>query len=312
MPLVELLLTRGANIDESADDGSSAILIATVRGHIALAKRLLERGAVPDGDLVRAAYAPLHWPSTKSEGIITLDYPNAPGEWAALAGIPDRAAKLDLIRALVARGANVNARATKDIPRYGYTIFKRNYLAGGTPFYMAALAGDVEVMRLLVAGGADPNIPARDNTTPLMVAAGLVNNDTESVIPEADHFAAVKLAYELGNDIDQVNTGGFTAAHAAAFAGYNSVIQFLADNGAKLSEKNKAGQTPLGIAEGNTLTVFLFDRPKTAELLRKLGAKSEGAITLQSFITGKTKSNGSGARRFDQEDPAVTPQQEQK
>ena len=71
--------------------------------------------------------------------------------------------------------------------------------------------------------------------------------------------------------------------HAAAFAGLDTVIQFAADHGAKLSELSKGGQTPLGIAEGNNLSGFWADRPSTAALLRKMGARSEGAVTLTSF-----------------------------
>src|SRR5262249_20092001 len=85
--IARFLLSKGGSIDESAPDGSTPILIAAVRGHVDLAKFLLQNGARPDGDLVKAGYTPLHWASTKSETVITNDYPEAPGEWAALAGI---------------------------------------------------------------------------------------------------------------------------------------------------------------------------------------------------------------------------------
>lgn len=300
--VVKTLLASGANLNESAPDGSTPILIATVRGHVDLAKFLLDNGAKADGNVELAGYTPLHWASTKSETVITNDYPEAPGEWAALAGIPNRAAKLDLIKALLAKGADINARVTKDLPRYGFGLFKRNYLPGGTPFYLASLVADVEVMRLLLAEGADPMIPARDNTSALVVAAGIAHNDNESRVQESERVAAVKMLLELGHDVNGTNNAGMAAIHGASFAGADMVVQFLAGHGAKLSEKAKNGQTPLGIAEGNNLSGFFFERRSTAALLRKLGAKSEGAVTLQTFIEKKTGNNNPNTREFEQGD----------
>lgn len=295
---VAFLLGKGADINEAAPDGSTPLLVATVRGHVPLALFLLERGAKPDGDEANAGFTPLHWASTKSEGVITNDYPEAPGEWAALAGIPDRARKLALINALVAKGANVNAQVGKDLPRYGFSLFKRNYLPGGTPFYLASLVGDVEVMKLLLSKGADRSITAKDGTTGLMVAAGIAHADNESRVSEAEHLEAVKLTLALGDPLDATNRAGFSAMHAAAFAGFDSVVRFLADKGAKLSEVAKNGQSPLGIAEGNNLSGFFFERRSTAALLRQLGAKSEGAVTLEGFIKKEVGNQNATQRDF--------------
>lgn len=296
--MVSLLLSKGADVNQSADDGSTPLLVATVRGHAALALYLLDQGARPDGDEATAGFTPLHWASTKSEGVITNDYPAAPGEWAALAGIPDRAQKIALIKALLARGANVNARVTKDLPRYGFSLFKRNYLPGGTPFYLATLVADVEVMQLLLEKGADRSLTAKDGTTTLMVAAGIAHADNESRVTEAEHLEAVKMMLTLGDALDGTNNAGFSAMHAASFAGFDTVVQFLADKGAKLSELAKNGQSPLGIAEGNNLSGFFFERRTTAELLRKLGAKSEGAVTLEGFIKKQVGNQSATERDF--------------
>ena len=282
--MARLLLEHGADVNDVATDGSTPIVVATVRGHPELAMLLLEHGARPDGDAEKIGYTPLHWASTRSEGVVTNDYPDAPGEWAALAGIPDRAGKLALIDALLDHGADINAQVTRDLPRYGFTLFPRHNLPGATPFYLAAVVADVEVMQLLLERGADPGINARGDITPLMVAGGLAHMDNESLVPPEDRLAAVQLAVAAGNDIHALNRQGFNVVHGAAFAGQDSVIVWLAGQGADLSVVAKNGQTPLGIAEGNNLSGFFADRPSTAALLRDLGAVAEGSVTLQTTI----------------------------
>ena len=70
-----------------------------------------------------AGYTPLHWAVNRSEALTSHDYPDAPGEWAALAGIPDRRQQLALIEALLDHGADVNAQLTKLMPRYGFSLY---------------------------------------------------------------------------------------------------------------------------------------------------------------------------------------------
>ena len=282
--MARLLLAHGADVNDVATDGSTPIAVATVRGHPDFAIMLLEHGAWPDGDAEKIGYTPLHWAATRSEGVVTNDYPDAPGEWAALAGIPDRGGKLALIDALLDHGADINAQVTRDLPRYGFALFPRHYLPGATPFYLAAVVADVEVMRLLLDRGADPGINARGDITPLMVAGGLAHMDNESLVPPEDRLAAVRLAVTAGNDMHALSRRGFNVVHGAAFAGQDSVITWLAGQGADLNVVAGNGQTPLGIAEGNNLSGFFADRPSTAALLRELGAVAAGSVTLQTTI----------------------------
>src|SRR5262245_62338385 len=126
-------------------------------------------------------------------------------------------------------------------------------MVGATPFLMAARAGDSELMLLLVSLGADPNIANDDNTTPLMIAAGVgTHSPGEDAGAEPEALEAVKLAWELGGDINTVDKKGETAMHGAAYKQLPSVVQFLADKGAKIdiwNQKNKSGWTPLRVAE---------------------------------------------------------------
>ena len=288
LAMARLLLDHGAAIDDVDAEGSTPLLVATVRGHVPFALLLLERGAAPDGAPAVAGYTPLHWAVNRSEALTSHDYPDAPGEWAALAGIPDRRQQLVLIDALLDHGADVNARLTNLMPRYGFSLYflilPPNTMAGSTPFLLAATAGDAETMQLLVDRGADPLLAAAGGMTPLMMAAGAGWVINESLVPEAARLAAVKLAHALGNDVNATDRRGFNAVHCAAYAGLVTVIEYLADAGADLNHVAKNGQSPLGVAEGQHLAQFIGSQPASAAALRGLGAVSVGAVTLESAI----------------------------
>jgi len=126
----------------------------------------------------------------------------------------------------------------------------------------AALSGDIEVMRRLLERGADPNLATTQGTTALMAAAGInwIPGQTYSH-SEADYIEAVKLCLARGADVNASNSLGFTAMHGAANRGWESVIQILADHGARVDVKDKEGRTPLTFAEG----IFLAVRPPEAK-----------------------------------------------
>jgi ankyrin repeat protein len=270
---VRMLLAHGTDVNQADADGYSALLVSIVRGHAALAEYLLDRGADPNAD--GPGYTALHWAAGTWDTMQTRDYQVESGEWSALRGLP-RASKLQVVKALVAHGANVNARTKKAPPRFGWSHFRRNYVIGATPFYLAAIAGDVEVMQFLVTSGADPLLPASDNTSPLMVAAGIARIDQDTLVSERAQLEATKLVMKLlseaGGDINAANDDGNTALHAAAFAGLDTVADFLVSAGAALNLRNKRGETPLkvtmgGVNQGGEVLL----RQSTADLLRNLG-----------------------------------------
>lgn len=269
------LIAKGADLRDASKDGMSALHVAMIRGHVAFVKYLLSLGADPNDE--RPGFTALHWAAGTWESIFTHEYLFGPDastaehEWTVLAGPPTREIREDLIRTLLAHGANVNAQTTKAPPRFGASTFPANYIVGATPFYLATAVADVPTMRLLLAAGADAKIPAKDQTTALIVAAGLTRTDSETVIPEANHIEAVKLCLELGHDINAANNGGNTALHAAAYAGLDQMVQFLVDRGAAINAKNKKGETPTKIADGFEQAAMLYTRPSTGVLLRKLG-----------------------------------------
>jgi ankyrin repeat protein len=255
------LLDAGADVNERMADGMSALVLAIYNAHYELAAFLLERGADPNA--AAQGWTALHqiaWSRRPNRGF------NLPG--AVATGTLD---SLELVKRLAARGADLNARMTKE-PRDG----NRNMLnrIGATPFLMAAKTADVPLMRALLGAGADPKIKTADGTSAIMVAAGVgVYGPGESPGTADEALAAVKLAYEVGGgDVNDANKDGETALHGAVYrGGAVPVIQFLADKGARLDVYNKKRWTPLFAAEGVVYASSGIRRyPDAAALLRKL------------------------------------------
>jgi ankyrin repeat protein len=239
----------------------SALVLALYNAHFELAAFLIDRGADPNA--AEQGWTALHqvaWSRRPNRGF------NMPGAVAT-----GRVDSLDLARKLVATGANVNARMTKE-PRDG----NRNMLnrIGATPFVMAAKSADVPLMRVLLESGADPKIKTNDGTSALMAAAGVgVYGPGESPGTHEEALEAVKLAYEVGGgDVNDANRDGETALLGAVYrGGAVPVIQFLADKGAKLDVANKKQWTPLLAAEGVVYASSGIRRyPEAAALIRRL------------------------------------------
>jgi ankyrin repeat protein len=186
---------------------------------------------------------------------------------------------IDFIQMLLENGADPNIRIGSGtvLRNVGDPRWLRE--AGATPFLRAAISGDLPVMRLLLAYGADPTITTLDKTTALMAASGVgwapgVNQEiSESVTVEA-----VQLLLDLGMDVKAANGLGITALHGAASKGANAVVRVLVDHGADLTKGAKApylGQKfeliPLDFAVGVPLNVLApIGHSDTVELLRKL------------------------------------------
>ena len=269
-----LLLAAGAKVNEAAKDGSTALVVATVRGQTAFAEFLLEQGADPNKG---PGFMPIHWLAGSWHAEITGPSGMAAArdeEWGVMAGLPTER-KLGLIKALLAHGADLNARLARNPPTFGYSGARLKVsLTGATPFLLAAWDGNPIVMRTLVAAGADPSLTTREGTTPLMVAAGVGRTPLESTVTDSATVEAVTLALELGGDIKAVNNEGNTALHGAARIQLTALVQILVGKGADVNAKNARGLTPLMMAEGAGTS----DNPgivagATGALLRRLGGQ---------------------------------------
>ena len=260
--MMRLLLDHGADIGQPSGNHTTPLLIALLNGQVGIATELLARGADPNAadDYHRAAL------------FAAIDLRNFNHE--KYGDLPtDGRDPMPLIQALLAKGADPNRR-TDTVPVHGLMQFDGSWVNfdGQTPFIRAALSGDIEVMRLLLEHGADPNIATAQGSTALMAASGInwipAQTYTRS---EADYVEAVKLCLDRGADVNATNSLGMAPIHGAANRGWESIIQILADHGARLDVKDNAGRTPMIFAQGIFLAIRPPEaKPKAIALLKKL------------------------------------------
>jgi len=296
---VRALLDAGADVNQvSAGDRTSPLLIATINGHFDLAMFLLEKGADPQAAAENSA-TPLY-------GAINC-------EWAPKALYPQPRAQvnqkttyLELVRALLDKGADPNMRLNKKVWYSGYSFDLSGVdETGATPFWRAAYASDVDAMKMLVAYGADPDIrtkriagrpragdidrEVRDvsglppvpvggpGVTALQAAAGVGYG--EGFAANSHRFApigmlaAVKyLVEDLHADVNAYDHEGNTALHHAAARGDVEMIHYLVSKGADVTAVTREGRTTADMANGPVQRTQPF--PEAVALLEKLGSKN--------------------------------------
>jgi len=264
------LIAAGADVNAKEANGIWPLLMAISNNNMAIAHYLLEHGSNVNGQ---------DWygrsPLWEAVNVRNLYVHNATFK----NGI-DRAPVLDLIRDLLAAGADVNVR-TKETPPFRHFLLEITGslewvdFTGQTPFLTAALAGDVTVMKLLLEHGANPRIDTYQGTSPLMAAAGVnwVLAQTWTEGPD-QLLEAVKLCVELGMDVNQANSMGITALHGAANRGSNDIVRFLAAHGADLSAQDKEHRSTLDWAKGVFLATHPAQpKPSTIALITELLTK---------------------------------------
>jgi ankyrin repeat protein len=282
------LVEVGADVNQgNAEEKTTPLVMAIINGHYDLAKLLLDHGADPN--------------LTNVWGLAAL-YATVDVRWAPYAWFPqpitsqENITHLELMKALIDHGADVNARLGKKI--WVRSFGDRSWAdpAGATPFWRAAQSDDVAAMKLLVAAGADAKIATTGGDTALMVAAGLgwaPNNTT--VVPDS-WKAAVEYCIELGLDVNAVDARGYTALHGVAFRGDNDLVRFLVSKGAKTDVKTKAGDTIADMANGPI--PHSIPHADTVALLETLGSanshncRSDQCLVAPQADTGR----GRGAR----------------
>jgi ankyrin repeat protein len=269
------LLDLGANLTARGSDGTTMLGLAIINAHWELAARLLDRGADANASDVRGR--PLHllalmrrahnrglsmWLPRKEDGNI---------------------GSLDLVKALLAHGADINFRLDYKAPTYNPDHMALGSpgttYVGATPLYIAAKNCDIDLLRFLAANGADPNIPNAANVTPLLAAAGVGYTIGESPGTPDEALEAVKLLQRLGNDVKAVTDlkvagsrngwDGAGALHGAIIRGATELVKWLIDQGVPLDLKNKAGNIPLDLARGSSLGITYHVQPELAAILER-------------------------------------------
>ena len=288
----QILVSMDAEVNDISNDKMSPLLLAAASGHSELMEYLLKQGANPNERDFRG-YTALHY--------------------AAMNG-----KMTDSLTSLLDAGADPNARvlnadsdhefkAVPDLPflnaptRIVPTGVRGATLpAGVTPIYLAAQTRNAKAMRILFDSGANMHLASTESvyylggsgrrvnyiagSTPLMVAAGM-DRVAENWIGypedlEKQALEAVKMAVELGGDVNATNDYGMTALHAASFINADQIIEFLVKSGADINAKDNFGQNPVSIAR-HVIVIGMGDyfdtrprrsSPSTHALLMKMGA----------------------------------------
>ena len=317
--MARLLLDAGVDVNHTGIDGTHALPYAIIRGHDDFARFLLDRGADPNGAMggVTALHAAVGRVDT---WLAEWNRRHGGGARYSTRGSSafDPIRALPLVKALLARGANPNARIAASAMFMSYIGYPKKGafepfavgtgdLLGASPLWVAAYSANArvkdirfgraggtgavegaasrasaEILRLLLAAGADAHLTTNDGTTPLMVAAGLGRStytprELRGVrSPGAER--AVEVLIEAGADVNAVNEAGFTALHGAAFRGLNEVLEYLVARGADIDARDFRGRTAYRMAEGSKQSFQFQSWPDTAAFLARLGANARLGI----------------------------------
>ena len=326
VPVMNLLLEAGAVVDASSTGGFTALMFAVRQDARDALRLLVEAGAevnvrMPDraaqaagrapatGSLLGMAVAIGHYtaaamlleagadPNARDGGgngiLHGLVRARAPQRRVANQFVDasgrDRSQLdgLELMRMLLARGADPNARTEpvpivherwtdKEIFSAGRPLMdNRVNLGGATPYLLAAQAADVEAMRVLAAHGADERLATYANNTAVMLAAGVGHVEgSRQFRSEREALEAVKIALDAGVDVNASNANGQTALHGAVYRAANSIIRRLVEAGARTDFQDELERTALDLAaRGFNQVASVIRRDKAAALLRELGAE---------------------------------------
>jgi len=330
----EALLDGGANIDQVAGDGTSALTSALLNGHFDLAMRLVARGANPNLTTHTDGISPLFAVLQTRWAFKYGDHPQP------VAHETQRTEHLEVLNALLAAGANPNVALKTHIWHSEFFEGKLGLdITGATPFWRAAIALDVDAMRALAAHGADPNLSTtlpdpglrygrqndgrlqEDSGLPIMpegtpdmhpihAAAGggylglgafMMNN-----VPN-NFLAAVRyLVEEHGADVSMPDAWGYTPLHYAAIRGGNDLVEYLVSKGADVKATSRLGQSPVDMARGGR--AGYFDRPQFPETVELLRGHGSPFLCLHTHFRGTGDyCAGSGVPPFDHLTPGAPP-----
>jgi ankyrin repeat protein len=315
--VVDELIKQGADVNAHSKTGFTALMFAAQQGDADSARILLAAKANPNEVMPKTGATPLIIASAISQPeVVSLLLDNgadpnvkdANGFTSLHHAVRDtdygvdpatKAIQVKVVKALLAHGANPNARLQLDKEKVAAEIkaqagnagarTKRTAititeveLEGATPLALAAEVNNLDAVKALVDAGADPTIATEKGTTPLILASGAGTDVQRARAPEERAMAAQTAAYLLdhGVDVNAAGQFGWTALHSASYQGLNDLVELLVKRGAKIDAFDQLGQTPLSIslsvltkeAGARRLQIPRRYLGDTAALLLKLGA----------------------------------------
>ena len=273
---VQSLLGSGADVNTPTPEGVTPLMIALDNDFNDVAKLLLDHGANPNLwdwwgrtalyiaiDRREAVLAPLR------TGLVTIRAPRVEPQPRASTGPP--VSSLEMINTLLAAGVDVNPQLNMHRPSRGGNsgrFVEEFYNTGCTPLLRATIAGDVELVRILLDKGANPNISGM-GVTPFLIAAGVGTGGKGTGLASATstgfppNMAIMDLLLAHGADVNAQVTGmltyslrisrapssteGMTALHVAAQRGRADVVHYLLAKGAKTDLLDSAGRKPIDL-----------------------------------------------------------------
>jgi uncharacterized protein len=254
------LIDGGANLNLADPDGATALVIAIINAHYEFAALLLDAGADPnlvDTSGMGALYAAVDMhrlavghgrPNPRPVGLLDA---------------------VDVVEKLLEHGADPNAKLSSPIIQRQHTFGDFTLPEGATPLLRAAKSGDIELVKALVAGGADVTHAMPNGVTALMYAAGFGWRNGSPLAPsydqgpDAEAIETIQFLLAQGLSLAAQDKDGNTALHAAvAGRGSEQIITYLVKEAeADPSIRNAKDQTVLGLAkakrDGQALVALL-------------------------------------------------------
>jgi ankyrin repeat protein len=277
---VNVLLKHHVDVDLSDPDGVAPVSVAIMNRNWDIARRLIDAGAdVNQWDMYGQGplYAAVVASAAPVVGLFGGGPTNNPLD------PPNQANGKDVVSLLLDKGANPNMQLFYRPAGRGAGGAAR----GATPLMAAASDDDVELVKVLLAHGADPKLYQADNQTPIMAALGGrgVFGGGGAANPQAA-IEVLKLLHDAGTDVNIMSiqhhllrTRGGTALHFAVRGGSAQAVKLLVSWGIDVNARDPDGLTALDYSMARGYVPFLQQRQpqqqELAKLLRDSGATAE-------------------------------------
>lgn len=262
---LRVLIEAGADLDARSPEGFSSLVIALDNLHFDAAELLVEAGASLDGGGLFAV-------------VEARNRVNYVGEIQVPTGAERSLALLEL---MLSNGADLMDRLPEQLLDRDSRFLPPPPPITDVALIRAARSSDVDAMRVLIEGGADPSLNDDKRGGINTLVAVMTGPELPQLIEaeprptEEEAIAAIDFLMDQGVDPGIGNDLGTTALHVAALRDYPGVIRHMAEKGADLDVADREGFTPLDYALGNLPRGLRAQPPAdnaAAAALRELGA----------------------------------------